>query len=175
MTFEKKIYVRRACLEDLPRILEIFAIAKQILKESNSPQWQNGLPNQNTFKQDILKKECFVLIVNQEIAGMATIQLGPDPNYHKIYKGSWQEDVAYRVIHRVAIDRKYQGMHLNELFFSNLLTLCAQDTNRIRIDTHPLNYRMQHILAKFNFSYCGIIEVDDPADPQRKAYELLLN
>lgn len=168
-------YVRKANDADLAQISEIFEQAKSILKQNGSPQWQNGAPTLMDFKNDIAKQQCYVLIVNQEVAGMATLQIGPDPNYKVISNGFWEQTSDYMVIHRVAIAFKYSGLHLNEFFFSNLLTLCRQNFKRVRIDTHERNLKMQHILNKFGFKECGVINVNDPVDPKRKAYELIMN
>lgn len=170
-------YLRKATLDELPTITQIFLEAKAFLKASGSPQWQNGAPNQATFKEDIQRGQCYVLIVDDQIGGMSSLVLDPDPNYQVIYEGSWQDYTApYIAIHRVATSAKFRGHHLSETLFACLFSVIyAQGIRHVRIDTHAQNKIMQHIAQKMGFSYRGIIEIqNEKIDPKRKAYELKL-
>ena len=120
---------------------------------------------------------CYVLIVDEEVAGMASLIEGPDKNYQRIDSGEWKNrSDDYIAIHRVAISSKYQGMHLNDTLFACLLTVIeTKGFKHVRIDTHPKNQRLQHIADKFGFEYRGIIYIEDETvEPERKAYELEL-
>lgn len=167
------IYTRQAQLTDLDAIMSIIAAAKALLKNDGSPQWQDGHPNREMMQADIQAGTCYVLIVGQQVAGTATLMLTPDPCYAEI-EGAWlQPGQSYATIHRLALATHFRGQHLSDFFFSNLLSLAYQKGLRqVRIDTHALNQRLQHLAQKFAFVYCGVIKVDDSIDPKRKAYEL---
>lgn len=170
------IYLRKAQSEDIPRILEILEDGRTLLKDDGSPQWQNGDPGLAEIQRDIQRQECYVLMVEQAIAGVTTILTEPDENYQKIYDGSWCKEELYCTFHRVALAKNYRGQHLSEYLFSNLLTVVAlKGFKNVRIDTHRMNQRMQKIVLKQGFEYRGIIMIlSDQNDPERLAYELNL-
>lgn len=170
-------YVRQATLGDLSEISAIFEDAKKVLSNDGSSQWQNGSPSIENFKKDIEDGCCYVLIVDEEVAGMASLIEGPDKNYQRIDSGEWKnKSDDYIAIHRVAISSKYQGMHLNDTLFACLLTVIeTKGFKHVRIDTHLKNQRLQHIADKFGFEYRGIVYIEDETvEPERKAYELEL-
>lgn len=171
-----EIYLRRAQTQDLAAIMKIIDDAKELLKKNGSPQWQNGYPNQENFTQDIAMQTNWILINDNKVVATATLQLTPEPTYHHITQGQWQQpNEPYATIHRVAISSNYRGQGLSKLLFSNLLTVGQmQGIKNFRIDTHRSNKAMQHIAENFNFKKRGIIKVNDQNDPERLAYELNL-
>lgn len=171
-----EIYLRRAQTQDLAAIMKIIDDAKELLKKNGSPQWQNGYPNQENFTQDIAMQTNWILINDNKVVATATLQLTPEPTYHNITQGQWQQpNEPYATIHRVAISSNYRGQGLSKLLFSNLLTVGQmQGIKNFRIDTHRSNKAMQHIAENFNFKKRGIIKVNDQNDPDRLAYELNL-
>lgn len=167
------IFTRRAQNSDVDKIVQILNDAISFLKESGSSQWQSGYPNRETVEEDIEKQVAWVLTVDNEVAGYAAVVIGKDPNYAKI-DGEWKNDVdSYATIHRIAISSKFRGMHLTQFFLSNIISLTyAQEIHNFRIDTGEKNKIVQHIATSHNFIKRGIIQVDDPINPDRLAYEL---
>lgn len=170
-------FVRLATTNDITAIMKIIKQAQGLLANDQIPQWQNNYPNRSIIEEDIAKKYSYVLIVDRAVAGVATLLQEEDPNYYKIYHGSWEKpnDTHYTSIHRIAIAQDYHGQHLADLFFSHLLTLSHQlGYRQIRIDTHARNKRMQHIIAKVGFHYSGIVYMQGDEQDQRQAYQLFL-
>ncbi|RVU70482.1 MULTISPECIES: GNAT family N-acetyltransferase [Lactobacillus] len=167
------IYVRRATKNDLDQIMPIIADAKKFLKDAGSPQWQSGYPNIRTIADDIAANVGYVLCVDHQIAGYAAAIAGIEPTY-QVIKGEWQnEQDPYTTIHRMALSSHYRGMHLANFFFSNLISLqIAERIHNFRIDTFRKNEVMQHLATSNGFVERGTIEVDDPIDPSRIAFEL---
>lgn len=170
------IYIRKAKVEDLSKIMEIIDAAKALLKKDGSPQWQDGSPNTDTLRQDIQNNECWLLMVGKEIAGTATLLTSNDPHYDVIKDGHWKNTTEqYATIHRIAISSKFRGMSLSKFFFSNLISIgYQQGLHNFRIDTHEMNRRMQKLITDFDFEYTGIIYVNDREDGRRVAFELNL-
>ena len=167
------IFTRRAQNSDVDKIVQILQDAITFLKKNGSTQWQSGYPNRETVEEDIEKRVAWVLTVDNEVAGYAAVVIGKDPNYAKI-DGEWNNDVdSYATIHRIAISSKFRGMHLTQFFLSNIISLTyAQEIHNFRIDTGEKNKIVQHIATSHNFIKRGIIQVDDPINPDRLAYEL---
>lgn len=167
------IFTRRAQNSDVDKIVQILNDAISFLKESGSSQWQSGYPNRATVEDDIKNGCAWVLTVDNEVAGYAAVVIGKDPNYAKI-DGEWKNNVdTYATIHRIAVASQFRGMHLTQLFLSNIISLTyAQEIHNFRIDTGEKNKIVQHIATSHNFIKRGIIQVDDPINPDRLAYEL---
>ena len=167
------IFTRRAQNSDVDKIVQILQDAIAFLKERGSTQWQSGYPSRETVKEDIKNNCAWVLTVDNEVAGYAAVVIGRDSNYAKI-DGEWNNDVdSYATIHRIAISSKFLGMHLTQFFLSNIISLTyAQEIHNFRIDTGEKNKIVQHIATSHNFIKRGIIQVDDPINPDRLAYEL---
>lgn len=170
-------YLRRAKLADLDKMMEIIEEARALLKQDGSPQWQDGHPDRKAIATDISQEISWVLIVGDQIAGIAALQLTHDPTYKDIHNGQWkQPNEPYATIHRVAISSKYRGFGLSKLLFSNLITVGQlQKRSNFRFDTHEKNQRMQKIAQNFGFIRRGEINVVDKNDPKRIAFELNLH
>ena len=117
------IYIRKATINDLPDIMNIINEAKALLKADGSVQWQGGYPNEEILTKDIAAMQCFVLIVDQKVAGTATLIVGNEPSYDEIIGGSWNNTTdPYATIHRIAIGKAFAGQHLSHFFLSNLIS-----------------------------------------------------
>lgn len=155
--------VRPAQAADLPRILEIFAQARQYMRSQGNPnQWGNDRPPKSTLLDDIAKQQLYVCTRAEQILGVFAYIPGPDPTYAMIEGGQWLRDTPYGVIHRIAVAEHQQGV----------ASFCIQwafaQCNDLRIDTHAENIPMQKALRKWGFHYCGIIYLAN-GDP-RMAY-----
>lgn len=168
------IYTRLAKETDVAKIVEIIEDAKIMLKESGSPQWQEGSPNEELIQKDIQHANGYVLIYDGEVAGYLAMIDEVDKDYEIL--DNWEEPKNYVVIHRVAISSAYRGKGLANYFFSNILSVALSlGFDSVRIDTHRVNITMQKLLEKFHFEYRGIVFVDSDIDGERFAYELRID
>ncbi|AVK63561.1 GNAT family N-acetyltransferase [Lactobacillus sp. CBA3606] len=169
-------YVRAATIADLPAMLAIIEQARTVLANDQIPQWQDGYPVAADIQADITAKRAWLLVVDGQIAGTAALLTTPDPNYRDMQAGQWlAATTPYTSIHRIAIAGAYHGQHLADFYFSNLITLSHQlGFRQLRVDTHALNQRMQHVILKAGFTYQGVVVMDGDVTDQRNAYQLNL-
>ena len=74
--------IRHAAESDLPRILEIYDIARQFMRQSgNMTQWVNGYPSEPLLRQDITNGDLYVMEDEGGIYGAFAFILGDDPTY----------------------------------------------------------------------------------------------
>ncbi len=166
--------VRLSTKDNLPQIIKIVDEAKRYLKSQGIDQWQNGYPNEDSFQVDIENKVNYVLINGQNVYGTASIIPGLEPTYLKIDNGSWLTDGPYVTIHRIAIKDGYKGQHLSKYFFDYANKLAGSlSFASIRIDTHPDNKAMIHLLSDLKFQKTGTIYLEN--GDLRIAYEQVLN
>ena len=161
--------IRQATYEDIDALMEIFAVAKQIMRASgNMHQWNDGYPSREVVMRDIDRGHCYVMCENESIIGTMALIPGPDPTYSYI-EGEWPGDEPYYVIHRIATAAPGRNVakRMYDWAFEHIL---ENGCNVIRIDTHRDNCIMKHILTKYGFTMCGVIYLADGAP--RDAYYL---
>lgn len=142
---------------DLPACMEILDSGRAFQRRQGFTQWLDGYPAKSDVLRDIETKGAYLLTVDGTPAGYVYIGFDGDPSYPAI-EGNWHYDEPYGVMHRVAISENFRGMGLSEVLFR----LAAEQVRshgfyNLRIDTHEDNKRMQHILTKNGFIYCGTV------------------
>ena len=157
--------IRKATLWDLPRIREIYEVARQFMrKNGNHSQWGKGDEPEALIEEDICQGNLYVL-EEADIHAVFAFIIGEDPTYREIEEGNWKSEEPYAAVHRVASDGTVQGV------LGHVMDYCSAQVPHIRIDTHTDNKVMQHVLEKYGFVSCGIVHVPDGSP--RIAYELL--
>lgn len=158
--------VRRANIDDLPRMLELCEQARGIMRsDGNMQQWADGYPSEDALLSDIQNGNSFVICKEDgTVVGTFAFIIGEDPTYRTIYEGKWLNDTGtYGTIHRLASGPDSHGV-ARECF-----DYCWSTIKNLRIDTHTDNRIMQHCILKAGFEYCGIIHLLN-GDP-RLAYQ----
>lgn len=156
--------IKKADMNDLKEILNIYSYARSYMKEHKNPtQWGDDRPSESVIKNDITNGNSFVVIDNDVISGVFSFIIGEDETYKKIYDGKWLNDKAYGTVHRLAGNGKSKGI------FDFSMGYCEKLIDNIRIDTHKNNKIMQYLLSKRGYKKCGIIYVEDGSE--RLAYQ----
>ena len=155
--------VRNAENEDLPRIDEIYAFARDFMEKTGNPnQWGKTNPPHEWLVEDIRRRLLYVITDESGIHGVFYFYIGEDPTYGTIEDGSWKSDAVYGTIHRIASDGS-GGILRTAMEF------CTQMIDHVRIDTHHDNIIMQKAVAKLGFERSGIIRLANGSP--RIAYE----
>ncbi|WP_302441987.1 N-acetyltransferase [Colibacter massiliensis] len=160
---ERTGHIRLANTSDLPRILHIYEKARAFMSANGNPdQWTGGYPDSHLIAEDLVNKNCYVLIEKATVVAVFSFGIGEEPTYKEIRGGAWHHDGPYGTIHRLASDGTVRGTA--QICFS----FCASLYPYLRIDTHRDNIFMQRAIEKFGFRYCGSIEV---RGSERMAYD----
>ncbi|MBO5596561.1 MAG: N-acetyltransferase [Bacteroidales bacterium] len=159
--------VRVGISSDVPAIMVVLEAAKGIMRASgNIGQWVNGYPSEQVVRDDIDKRQGYVLEEGDRLVGYFVFMPSPEPTYRVIHEGAWLDDERpYHVLHRIGSLPDVHGV------FAAIMDFAFAHDRNIRIDTHKDNHIMQHNILKHGFSYCGIIYLDS-GDP-RLAYQKL--
>lgn len=162
--------LRKSVNEDINNIMQIIDKAKEALKEQGIDQWQNGYPNADVIRNDILNNDSYVFIKNNEIVATSAVSFDGEKTYDKIYDGNWISNDEFAVIHRIAISNKYKGTGIASKIIKMIEAICLdKDVHSIKVDTHEFNIPMQKLLKKNDFKYCGVIYLEDKS--KRVAFE----
>lgn len=168
--------IQLSTIENIPAIMEIINDAKELLASQNIDQWQNGYPNTEQIKNDILKGESYVVINDEnQILATSMFTTNPEPTY-KVIDGSWiiDETKTYGVIHRMAIKKEFRKFGLATFMFHEFhLQLLEKNIESLKIDTHEENIGMQSLIKKLGYKYCGIIYTNYNA--KRLAFEKVIS
>lgn len=153
-----------ATKNDLPAIMTITDQAKAFLKAQGVDQWQNGYPDISDFKQDIRHQDLFVFKLDGEVAAYAALLAGPDVHYKVIEDGEWlNQQSPYYAIHRVAVSNQFRGQRVIQRLFETAFAYLRSNhpsVKSVRVDTHPENLIMQHVLTKVGFKRTGNVYME---------------
>lgn len=146
-----------ARLDDLPICMEILDSGRSFQRRQGFIQWRDGYPAASDIENDIRSGGAYLLKADNTPAAYTYIGFDGDPAYPAIV-GAWRFNEPYGVLHRVAISGDFRGKGLSNVLF-NLAGALAKmhGFGCLRIDTHEQNKRMQHVLERNGFSYCGIV------------------
>lgn len=158
------MYVRKAAIDDLDAIMEIYAIAQDFMIESGNPnQWGHAYPPKELIVSDIENGTCHLVCKGNDIHGVFAVFKGDEPTYEHIENGKWLNDDEYVTVHRIASDGRVHGI------FRCAIQYLKENHTNIRIDTHSDNIIMQSQIEKSGFEKCGTIYVADGSP--RMAYQ----
>ena len=161
--------IRQTAVQDLPRVMEIYASARAFMAAHGNPrQWgPTCWPPEALIRRDISRGKSYVCEEGGRIVGVFYFDFGQniEPAYDAIEGGQWLSDAPYGVVHRIASDGSVRGVG------AFCLSWALSRSGRLRIDTHPDNTVMQGLLEKLGFDRRGFIHVEEDNDP-RYAYEL---
>ncbi len=148
--------IRKAAIDDLTEIMDIYRIAQDYMIESGNPaQWGHFYPQEELIREDISKGRCYLICDDDTPHGVFALFDGLEPTYQYIENGEWLNDNPYITLHRIASDGKVHGI------FKCAITYCKGISDDIRIDTHDKNRIMQRQIEKQGFKKCGTIYVSD--------------
>lgn len=165
--------IRKTNINDINEVIKIINQAKEYFREMKIDQWQDGYPDEEIIKIDIMNNSSYVLEIDGEIVATAMFSIERDNNYDNIYDGKWLTESEYAVIHRIAVDNKFKGLKLAEKIVKHATEVCKEkDIRSIRIDTHKDNISMQKFLKNNGFKYCGVIYLED--NSPRVAFEKVI-
>ena len=149
--------IRHTTYEDIPRLMEIYAYAREFMKQTGNPtQWGDNFPPQVFLENDVVNGNGYAMCDDDgRIYATFAFIVGDDPTYKNIYDGAWLDDEPYGTIHRIASDGTHRGV------LKTCVSFCEGIIPNLRIDTHNDNKVMQHQIEKNGFTRCGTIYVED--------------
>lgn len=162
------MYIRKAQIEELNRIMAIYAHARNFMAETGNPkQWgATNWPPRDLIIQDIVQGKSYVCCVSKDtaerIVSVFYYDFGDDidATYRNIVNGAWLSDATYGVVHRIASDGSTKGVG------TFCINWAFEQCGHLRIDTHGDNTIMQNLMQKLGFTMCGTIYVEEDNDPR---------
>lgn len=162
--------LRLCTRQDVPMCMTFIRQARLHQEAQGFSQWSDDYPSAALLLEDVALARGYVIEVGGVPAGYVCIDFGGEPIYDSI-KGAWQTDRPYSVMHRLALGDAARGKGVSAGIFAQATELTrSRGVHAIRIDTHPANLKMQHILLREHFILCGEVIYEEGG--LRLAYEL---
>ena len=103
--------IRRAAIQDLEQIMQIYARAVQYMHASGNPnQWVTGYPSRTLIEEDIARGVSYVVDRDSVIEAVFSYIEGEDPTYRQIGQGMWHTNGSYGTVHRLASAGRLRGV-----------------------------------------------------------------
>lgn len=161
---------RKATIEDIDTIAEIISAASARLGAAGIDQWQRGYPNRNSIEKDIADGVGMVLCVADTILAYGAVIFTGEKAYDDLSGGEWLTDGEYACVHRLCVSDIFVGMGFSRQFMLAAEAMASERVKSIRIDTHPDNAIMHHLIQSLGYTYCGDVVIES----LRMAYEKLI-
>lgn len=130
--------IRKAELEDLNIIIDIFSSAIIAMNENNINQWDERYPTSMILEQDILNKKMYVGVKDNTIVSVIVVNSEFDEQYKD---GKWKYDnEKFVVVHRLCVNPTYQNQKIGKNTMIMIEELLRKEgIQSIRLDAFSLN------------------------------------
>ena len=162
---------RKANLEDIDLIVQMYNDGSESLKRDGVDQWQ-GVNKPGRMELMEIINEVYVLDDNGAVSTARIMEY--DNQYDNIYEGKWiNETKNYYSVHRVATLESGKRRGYAKIMLDEIEALAKKNNiMSIKIDTHKDNKKMHSFLEKKGYKYCGIIILNN--GDKRDAFEKIL-
>lgn len=149
-----QITYRLARPEDLEEICNLVQNAINNMIAQNILQWDELYPTKEDFRQDILKNQLYVGIVECQIAVIYVLNQESDEAYKN---GKWKdESKPYYVIHRLCVNPTCQNKGVAKITIQHIeKELLSMGIAAIRLDAFTENPYSLKLYDKLGFSKVG--------------------
>ena len=130
--------IRRAKIEELDQIMNMYKSCVSGMIEANIDQWDNTYPNHMIISEDIRNESYYILLIDNKIIGGINIDKIQDKTYLDI---EWEDkDNKFLVVHRLAVFKEFwkEGIGKKLMVFAESLVK-EKKLNSIRLDTYNSN------------------------------------
>lgn len=135
---ENRLILRKATLEDLKAIVNIYKNAIKVMNENGIDQWDDLYPNEEILKNDILHNQMLIGEFGIQIASILVLNQEYDDEYRN---GDWQyKESSFFVIHRLCVNPVYQGKGIGKTTVQCIEEYVQKNgIEAIRLDAFSLN------------------------------------
>lgn len=159
---------RRAAESDIDGIMTIIRQAVNQMLREGKHQWDDTYPQRCHIADDIARGCGYVMCRGGRLAAYGAVVFSGEPAYNSI-RGQWLAGGRYVVLHRLAVADEIKGQGVAARFMAEVERMAVEKgIHSFKVDTNHDNKRMQRVLRKLGFTYCGVISYPKG---ERMAYE----
>ena len=165
--------IRKAIKDDLHRIIEITKACAVFMISNNIFQWNEHYPNIETFEEDVLNQNLYVLEIKNKLIGCLVISNKMDEFYSKVNWLTPNKNNLY--LHRLAVDPDYQKKgYAKQLMFFSFELAKSNNIKSIRLDTFSGNPFNNIFYSNLGFKKLGKIYFRKQSDKPFYCFEKLM-
>lgn len=146
--------IRKAKPDDINEILALIILAITDMEKDSIFQWDSIYPNSLIIHQDVKDQTLFVLIDNNIIKGIITLNTDQPQEYSEL---NWIHNHSkIIVIHRLCVHPSYKGAGLAKKLLSFTIDYCRKNAfSVIRLDAYTENKRALALYEHFGYECVG--------------------
>ncbi|PFA68290.1 GNAT family N-acetyltransferase [Bacillus sp. AFS015802] len=164
------IQLIKATPDELDTIMDVYIRCKNDLDEKGLLQWNDEYPSREYFDEEMGSGNLYVLMVDGEVAGSATLNEWQSPEWREI---PWKLDNEW-VIHALFLDPLQQGKGLGTAFMEKCEELAGEKGyGSIRLDAYSRNTGAKALYEKMGYEYRGSVYFTSkpPGHQEYRCYE----
>ncbi|WP_173104721.1 GNAT family N-acetyltransferase [Bacillus sp. KH172YL63] len=148
------IQLVKARKEQMDTIMDVYERCKKQLDEQGLRQWDKAYPSREYFQEELDNGNLYLLTVDGEVAGSATLNDWQAPEWSDI---PWKLDHEW-VIHALFLDPLQQGKGLGKAFMEKCEELAGEKGYKsIRLDAYARNESANALYKKMGYEYRGSV------------------
>ncbi|MBQ4104823.1 MAG: GNAT family N-acetyltransferase [Clostridia bacterium] len=149
-----KLEFRKAAIEDLPPVLDIYREGVRNMISNGINQWDDEYPNEKVISEDIRKGELNLCICNGEIAAAYALNTHADPDYDN---AKWQNpDANWCAMHRLCVSPRFHRRGIATACMLNIeQDALSQGFEAVHLDTFSGNSRAMELYNKLGYKQVG--------------------
>ncbi len=154
MQNENMISFRKSNFDDLNSIEELFGEAIKEMNRNDIPQWDEIYPDLEVLKEDMLKQELYVGVINHFICSAFVLNQEMDEQYSN---GKWEYPISrFCIIHRLCVNPIFQNQGIGTKTMKYIeKILKEQGVETIRLDAFSLNPYALNMYSALGYNIVG--------------------
>jgi ribosomal protein S18 acetylase RimI-like enzyme len=167
------IQLKQANPDHLDTIMDVYLRCKKDLDEKGLLQWNEVYPSREYFEEEMTDGNLYVLMIDENIAGSATLNEWQSPEWSEI---PWKLENEW-VIHALFLDPLQQGNGLGKIFMEKCEEFAREKGfESIRLDAYSRNTGANYLYEKMGYEYRGSVYFTSKPEGHReyRCYEKAL-
>ncbi|XXM70395.1 GNAT family N-acetyltransferase [Lysinibacillus sphaericus] len=174
MIKDMTLELKKASIEQLDEIIEVYSRSKKDLDDSGLLQWNDNYPGREYFEEQIGYGDLYCLYSDGVLSGAVTLNTWQSPEWEEI---PWEYE-GEMVVHALFLDPAKQGRGLGSRFLEKCEGFAAgQGYRSIRLDAYARNEGANSLYEKMGYTFRGSVYFSSKPEGHQeyRCYEKPLN
>jgi GNAT superfamily N-acetyltransferase len=165
MVKDMTLELKKASIEQLDEITEVYLRSKKDLDDSGLLQWDDNYPGREYFEEQIEYGDLYCLYSNGGLSGAVTLNTWQSPEWEEI---PWEYG-GELAVHALFLDPAKQGRGLGSRFLEKCEEFAAGHGYRsIRLDAYARNEGANSLYEKMGYTYRGTVYFSSKPEGHQK-------
>lgn len=145
---------RKATIDDLECILEIYRAGVANMQQTGIDQWDETYPAEKDVRLDISRSDLYLCMCDGEIAAVYAVNTIVDPEYND---ADWQyPDIPWCAMHRLCVSPDFHRRGIATAVMKNIESQAlSEGFGAVHLDTFSGNHRALGVYQKLGYKEVG--------------------